>query len=133
MTKVSTAALAFAASMLPLTALAGNDPATETADAAERAALVDEAVMDAGRAIFTEAAEPQCAICHTLADAEAEGEIGPVLDDEKPSASQVLAAVKSGLGVMPSYEVILTQEEMRSVALYVAAASGGALDLPAAE
>ena len=70
---------------------------------------------------------------HTLADAGAEGEIGPVLDDEKPSASQVLAAVKSGLGVMPSYEVILTQEEMRSVALYVAAASGGALDLPAAE
>ena len=133
MTKASTAALALAAAMLPLTALAGNDPATEAANAAERAALVDEVVMEAGRTIFTEAAEPQCAICHTLADAGAEGEIGPVLDDMKPSASQVFAAVKSGLGVMPSYQGVLTQEEMRNVALYVAAASGGALDLPAAE
>lgn len=84
-----------------------------------------EADLEAGRTIFNETAQPPCAICHTLADAEAEGEIGPNLDEFKPTADQVRAAVTGGIGVMPAFEEILSTEEIEAVSLYVAKVTGG--------
>lgn len=81
--------------------------------------------LDAGRQIFVEGAEPTCAICHTLGDAEAVGEIGPNLDDLKPTADQVRAAVTSGIGVMPAFADMMSEEDIETVAQYVAAATGG--------
>ena len=78
-----------------------------------------------GRKVFTEIAQPACAICHTLQAAGAEGTIGPSLDELKPDKSKVLEAVKRGVGVMPPFADKLTPEQIEAVAAYVAKASGG--------
>jgi mono/diheme cytochrome c family protein len=79
---------------------------------------VDEARIELGRQVFTEIAQPQCALCHTLADAEAAGEIGPVLDQLRPDFERVRKAVVDGIGPMQPNEV-LTDEEVDAVAYYV--------------
>ncbi|MCQ0970113.1 cytochrome c [Paracoccus sp. TK19116] len=87
---------------------------------------VDPAVdHEAGRAIFSETAEPQCALCHVLADAEAEGEVGPNLDELQPDLDQILKAVTSGVGVMPAFSETLTEEQIETVSAYVAEVAGG--------
>jgi sulfite dehydrogenase len=95
-------------------ALAGMAGAAAAADA------------ELGRKVFLELAKPPCATCHTLADAGSSGPIGPVLDELKPDAQRVEAAVRNGLGVMPAYEGSLSDEQIEAVAAYVAKASGGA-------
>ncbi len=84
-----------------------------------------EADLEAGRTIFTETAQPPCSICHALADADAEGEIGPNLDEFKPTVDQVRAAVSGGIGVMPAFDETLSAEEIELVSLYVAEVTGG--------
>jgi len=84
-----------------------------------------ETDLDAGRKIFTEGTEPTCSICHTMADAEATGEIGPSLDELRPTADQVRTAVISGIGVMPAFSETLTKEEIETVSKYVAQVTGG--------
>ena len=83
-----------------------------------------EADIEAGRTIFNETAQPQCALCHVLADAEAEGEIGPNLDELQPDLDQVRAAVTSGVGVMPAFSDSLSEEEIEAVSAYVAEVTG---------
>ena len=60
-----------------------------------------------------------CATCHTLADAESVGNIGPNLNQIKPEFIRILNAVSMGIGVMPAFEDILTDEEIESVVHYV--------------
>jgi cytochrome c6 len=86
----------------------------------------DAALMALGKTLFTVGAVPPCALCHTLKDAGATGAIGPVLDDLQPGPDQVIAALKSGIGAMPSYRGSLSDEQMRALARYVSKASGGA-------
>ena len=81
--------------------------------------------QEEGREVFLEAAEPQCAVCHTLADAGSAGEIGPNLDAMELTPERVRAAVSGGLGVMPAYEGVLTEEQIDAVAAYVASVSAG--------
>lgn len=83
----------------------------------------DKASFELGKQIFTTVAEPQCGVCHTLADAETTGEIGPNLDDLKPSADQVRLAVEGGIGIMPAFDT-LTDEQIDAVALYVSEVAG---------
>jgi mono/diheme cytochrome c family protein len=78
----------------------------------------DQARMDLGRQVFTDIAQPQCALCHTLADADASGEIGPVLDQLRPDYDRVKKAVVDGIGPMQPNE-ILSDEEVDAVAHYV--------------
>lgn len=73
-----------------------------------------------GKQVFTERATPSCTICHTLADAEASGEIGPNLDQLAPTEEQVALAVSNGVGVMPAFGDSLSAEEIAAVAHYVA-------------
>ena len=61
----------------------------------------------------------QCGACHTLRAAGSEGQIGPNLDQLKPSMSQIIYAVSNGIGVMQAWEGILTYEEIEAVAYYV--------------
>lgn len=82
--------------------------------------------LDAGREIFTETALPACAVCHALKDAGSEAEIGPNLDEFKPTVDQVRAAVTSGIGVMPAFAETLSKEQIETVAQYVAQVTGGA-------
>ena len=99
---------------------------------ARRAALLALAVCgvavaadgdDVGRQLFVKAATPACAICHTLADAGASGNVGPSLDELKPNAQRVAMVVKAGLGAMPPYPQ-LSEEQVQAIARYVARASG---------
>lgn len=80
--------------------------------------------IELGKQVFTEIAQPGCPVCHTLADAGAEGNIGPDLDMMQPDKDTVLAAVQNGVGVMPSYDGILTPEQMDAVAAYVSSVAG---------
>jgi sulfite dehydrogenase len=78
--------------------------------------------MAKGRQMFLQGTTPACAVCHTLQDAGASGEIGPNLDELKPDADRVAIAVRQGLGAMPPFKD-LSDAEVRLLAEYVAAAT----------
>ena len=61
----------------------------------------------------------QCGVCHTLQAAGSAGNIGPDLDQLKPTMLQIIYAVTNGIGVMQAWEGILTYEEIEAVAYYV--------------
>lgn len=65
---------------------------------------------------------PACGICHVLAAAETSGQVGPSLDDLKPGADQVRAALRDGVGVMPAFADALSEAEIEAMATYVAEA-----------
>ena len=78
--------------------------------------LADE-IFEKGREIFLE--QGTCVSCHTLNDAGSEASIGPNLNEIRPDLNRVIIAVTNGIGVMPSFDGILTAEEINSVAHYV--------------
>lgn len=90
--------------------------------AASLGAQADE--REAGRKLFTSGAAPSCATCHTLRDAGATGEIGPVLDELKPDEARVVQALRNGLGVMPSFRDKLSDNEIALLARYVSQVAG---------
>jgi len=61
----------------------------------------------------------QCGVCHSLQAAGSDGQIGPNLDMLKPRMKQIVSAVTNGIGVMPAWEEILTEEEIEAIAYYV--------------
>ena len=73
--------------------------------------------MDLGLDVYNNKA--QCGVCHTLQAAESKGQIGPNLDQLKPQIPQIIFAVTNGIGVMQSWEGILTYEEIEAVAYYI--------------
>ena len=60
-----------------------------------------------------------CGGCHTLADAGANGVIGPNLDENVPPFDLVVDRVTNGFNVMPSFSDRLTEQQIRDVAAYV--------------
>ena len=86
----------------------GPKPPVQLSEAGER-----------GRTIFRETAAPPCSTCHTLADAEAVGAVGPNLDELARSPEQVKAAVTNGVGAMPPFNKTLTSDQIEDVARYV--------------
>ena len=87
---------------------------------AASSACADDALVSAGRALFTKGAVPSCAVCHTLKDAGAEGQVGPVLDELKPDANRVATALRNGVGNMPSFKASLSEEQINTLARYIA-------------
>jgi cytochrome c6 len=77
----------------------------------------------AGKEVFL--GESGCASCHTLADAQATGAIGPNLDAVKPSYDKVVSQVTNGGGGMPPFGDSLTEEQIQDVAAYVSSATQG--------
>ena len=73
--------------------------------------------MDLGLEVYNNKA--QCGVCHTLQAAGSFGDIGPNLDQMNVQMSQIIYAVTNGIGVMPPWEGILTNEEIKAVAYYV--------------
>ena len=73
--------------------------------------------MELGFDVYNDKA--QCGICHTLQAAGSEGQIGTNLDQLKPLMAQVIAAVTNGIGVMPSFEGMLSSEEIEAVSYFV--------------
>ncbi|MDF2182661.1 cytochrome c [Neptuniibacter sp. CAU 1671] len=80
-------------------------------------------LYETGRALFTEGAVPSCTICHTLKEAGASGEVGPNLNELKPSLEQVINVVTGGSGVMPAFDETLSAQEIKAIAHYVSTAS----------
>ena len=76
----------------------------------------------AGKKTFLSAG---CVGCHTLADANAKGTVGPNLDQAKPDYRLVTARVTLGKGAMPSFKGQLTDQQIADVAAYVVKATGG--------
>jgi mono/diheme cytochrome c family protein len=74
-----------------------------------------------GKQIFASAG---CSGCHTLEDAGASGNVGPNLDELKPSKDQVAKQVANGGGGMPAYKGRLSDTEIAAVAAYVSGAAG---------
>lgn len=87
-------------------------------------AVADDALLAQGRQVFLEQAQPSCSLCHTLREAGASGAVGPDLDQLKPDAARVEAAVRNGLGVMPPFAESLSDEQIRAVAAYVSSMAG---------
>jgi len=75
-----------------------------------------------GKAIFLDT-KPACGTCHTLADGDAAGLIGPNLDELKPSEATIRNATTNGVGVMPSFKDTLSSEQIADLAKYVFEAS----------
>ncbi len=74
-----------------------------------------------GEAIFAEAG---CGSCHTLAAAGASGNVGPNLDETKPSKELAVDRVTKGKGAMPSFKDSYSADEIEGVADYVATNAG---------
>ena len=89
------------------------------------AAAAEDEMLMRGKALFITEAVPACAICHTLADAGAEGSIGPDLNELKPTKEVVLKVLKEGMGVMPSFAETMSNEDMEAVADYIVSVTGG--------
>ena len=73
--------------------------------------------MDLGLEVYNNKA--QCGVCHVLQSAGSEGQIGPNLDQLKPTISRIISVLTNGIGVMQAWEGILTHEEIEAVAYYV--------------
>jgi sulfite dehydrogenase len=65
-----------------------------------------------------------CANCHTLAAAEANGRVGPNLDQVKPDEALVERQVTNGGGGMPSFKGTLSAAQIKAVAEYVSSNAG---------
>jgi mono/diheme cytochrome c family protein len=74
----------------------------------------------AGKEVFV----TNCSSCHTLADANASGAIGPNLDETQPSQELAVDRVTNGFGGMPSFSGSLSEQQIQDVAAYVSTATG---------
>jgi len=74
-------------------------------------------LFDQGKKIFLGVGN--CGTCHTLQDANSNGNIGPNLNEIRPNITRVLSAIIKGIGVMPAYEGRLYTEKIKAVATYV--------------
>ena len=93
--------------------------ATDTAGAATGGETAGGAAD--GAAVFASAG---CGNCHTLAAANASGNVGPNLDELQPDTEEVAEQVKNGGGGMPAFEDQLSEEEIQAVAEYVSSSAG---------
>ena len=84
------------------------------------AAAAPPKVGNDGKAIF----QANCASCHTLKAANASGQVGPNLDQLKPSEPIVMHQVEVGGGVMPAFKGKLTDVQIAAVAKFVSSSAG---------
>jgi cytochrome c6 len=73
-----------------------------------------------GKEVFNTIAQPPCGLCHMLAAAGSTGEIGPNLDELKPTLEKTRLAVERGVGNMPPFGEVLTKEQIEAVSKFVA-------------
>ena len=84
-------------------------------------ALSDKALE--GKQLFLQQAQPGCGVCHSLADANARGVVGPNLNQLSPSLAQVKSAIAQGVGAMPAYGAQLSENEIAALATYIVEAT----------
>jgi len=74
-----------------------------------------------GKQVFASAG---CGGCHTLKDAGTTGNVGPNLDQLKPSKAIVAHQVEVGGGAMPAFKGQLSDAQIQAVAQYVSSVAG---------
>jgi mono/diheme cytochrome c family protein len=74
-----------------------------------------------GKQVFAVAG---CGGCHTLKDAGSTGNVGPNLDQLKPSQAKVAHQVEVGGGPMPAFKGQLSPAQIQAVAAYVSSVAG---------
>ena len=90
-------------------------PAKPVAKAADSKA--NKAVIAKGRELFSNWG---CSSCHSLADAQADGHVGPAFDgDTNLSVDYVINRVTNGQGAMPSFGGQMTDDEIKTIAKYI--------------
>jgi mono/diheme cytochrome c family protein len=105
------------------TTTATTTTATTTTQTGTTPAPAGQGDAAAGKAVFTGAAG--CSSCHTLADAGATGNVGPNLNDLKPTYDQVVTQVTNGGGAMPAFKDTLSEKQIQDVSAYVSSVAGG--------
>jgi len=105
------------------TAGANTDAAADATTAADTGATTAASPGDAaaGAAVF---AAQGCGGCHTLAAAGSNGQVGPNLDDLKPSYDAVMTQVTNGGGGMPPYGGQISETDIQNVSAYVSQNAG---------
>jgi mono/diheme cytochrome c family protein len=103
---------------IPAAVLAGNSGKNKNAPGGVK--LSSDEVR--GRKLFAQ----NCATCHTLKAANAQGKVGPNLDELRPPKALVLNAIEQGRargqGQMPP--LLVTGRDAQDVAAFVAAVAG---------
>jgi len=90
--------------------------ASALATAGESAAPLSEEQVAKGRQLFT---DNGCNACHTLADANAAGSVGPSFDgNPNLDKGHVVNVVNNGQGPMPSF-AWLGEEDIDLIAAYI--------------
>jgi mono/diheme cytochrome c family protein len=79
--------------------------------------LKGDEMFNMGKEVFLN--NGNCAACHSLKDAGSVANIGPNLNEIRPVLERVKNAVTNGIGVMPAYQGILSNEEINAVSYYV--------------
>ena len=79
-------------------------------------------IRDRGKQVFLSVAA--CGGCHTLSDAGSTGNVGPNLDDVKPTYDRVVTQVTNGGGAMPPFKDTLSAQQIADVAAYVSSVAG---------
>jgi sulfite dehydrogenase len=99
------------------TACGGDDD--EGAEPTTTEETTDGGTTAAGREIFV----ANCGSCHTLKDAGTNGQVGPNLDQAKPSRDLIIDRVTNGKGVMPPFKGQLSDKQIADVAAFVFAST----------
>ena len=111
---------------LPKAEIKASSQASELTAATVSASMAVLALSDKaleGKQLFLQQAQPGCGVCHSLADANARGVVGPNLNQLSPSLAQVESAIAQGVGAMPAYGAQLSQSEIEALAAYVVEAT----------
>jgi cbb3-type cytochrome c oxidase subunit III len=66
-----------------------------------------------------------CGGCHMLGDAGTTGNVGPNLDQLKPSLDAAVTQITNGGGGMPAFKDQLSEDQIQALAEYVVKATGG--------
>ena len=106
------------------TARTGTQPprATETTETREATPGGEtQGNPQAGRSVFASAG---CGGCHTLAEADANGTVGPNLDESSMTFAEAVEQIRKGGNGMPAFADQLSGEQIRNVAAFVVEARG---------
>jgi len=79
--------------------------------------LSADEMFNLGKKIFY--GKGNCSSCHVLSDSVSDEGVGQNLNKIKPSIERIMSAVNGGIGVMPSYDGVLSYDEIDSVSFYV--------------
>lgn len=94
-----------------------HDHSAHEAEAAAEIAPLTEEEVEASRTLFSQYG---CGSCHSFADANGFGHIGPALDgNDALSVEYVTQIVSNGQGAMPGFGGMVSDEELETLARYI--------------